>query len=137
MNPTRWTWVWASSRSWWWPGKSGLLQSMGSQRVGHDWATELNWTEFYEEERWQTLPEVAEENKVPPSSVFFRWDKQFLIRNQERLIFHLQQIMHYMASYFFPFISGFCRTVDHNHFLPLHTLILMIVIMYFLFLTST
>ena len=46
MNPTRWMWVWASSRSWWWPGKSGLLQSMGSQRVGHDWATELNWTEL-------------------------------------------------------------------------------------------
>ena len=42
---TRWTWVWASSRSWWWTGKPGVLQSMGSQRVGHDWATELNWTE--------------------------------------------------------------------------------------------
>ena len=36
--------VWASSRSWWWTGKFGVLQSMGSQRVGHDWATELNWT---------------------------------------------------------------------------------------------
>ena len=32
-----------SSGSWWWTGKSGVLQSMGSQRVGHDWATELNW----------------------------------------------------------------------------------------------
>ena len=42
---TWWTWVWASSVSWWWTGKPGLLQSMGSQRVGHDWATELNWTE--------------------------------------------------------------------------------------------
>ena len=40
-----WTWVWASSRSWWWTGKPGVLQSMGSQRVGHDQATELNWTE--------------------------------------------------------------------------------------------
>ena len=37
---TQWTWVWASSRSWWWTGKPGMLQSMGSQRVGHDWATE-------------------------------------------------------------------------------------------------
>ena len=44
-SPTQWTWVWASSESWWWTGKSGVLQSMGSQRVGHDWATELNWTE--------------------------------------------------------------------------------------------
>ena len=36
-------WVWASSGSWWWTGKPGMLQSMGSQRVGHDWATELSW----------------------------------------------------------------------------------------------
>ena len=41
---TRWTWVWASSRSWRWAGKPGMLQSMGSQRVGHDWAERLNWT---------------------------------------------------------------------------------------------
>ena len=42
-SPTWWTWVWASFGSWWWKGKPGMLQSMGSQRVGHDWATELNW----------------------------------------------------------------------------------------------
>ena len=40
---TQWTWVWVSSWSWWWRGKPGVLQSMMSQRVGHDWATELNW----------------------------------------------------------------------------------------------
>ena len=39
---TWWTRVWASSKSWWWTGKPGVLQSMGSQRVRHDWATELN-----------------------------------------------------------------------------------------------
>ena len=44
--PTRWTWVLTRSRSWWWTGKPGVLQSMGSQRVRHDWATELNWTEW-------------------------------------------------------------------------------------------
>ena len=42
-SPTRQTWVWASSGSLWWTGKPGMLQSMGSQRVRHDWATELNW----------------------------------------------------------------------------------------------
>ena len=44
--PPRWTWVWASSRSWWWTGKPGVMQSMGSQRVRHDW---VNCTEphFY------------------------------------------------------------------------------------------
>ena len=42
---TRLTWVWASSGSWWWTGRPGVLQSMGSQRVGHDWATGLSdWT---------------------------------------------------------------------------------------------
>ena len=45
-SPTQWTQVSASSRSWWWTGKPGMLQSMGSQRVVHDWATELNWTDL-------------------------------------------------------------------------------------------
>ena len=40
-SPTRWTWVWTSFRRWWKTRKSGVLQSMESQRVGHDWATEL------------------------------------------------------------------------------------------------
>ena len=40
---TQWTWVWVNFGSWWWTGRPGVLQSMGSQRVGHDWATELNW----------------------------------------------------------------------------------------------
>ena len=38
-SPTQWTWIWASSGSWWWTGKPGALQFMGSQRVGHDWMT--------------------------------------------------------------------------------------------------
>ena len=42
-SPTQWTWVWANSRSWYWIGRPGVLQSMGSQRVGQDWTTELNW----------------------------------------------------------------------------------------------
>ena len=42
VSLTWWTWVWPSSRSWWWTGKPGKLQSMGSQRVRSDWVTELN-----------------------------------------------------------------------------------------------
>jgi len=42
---SQWTWVRVNSGSWCWTGKPGVLQSMGSQRVRHDWATELNWTE--------------------------------------------------------------------------------------------
>ena len=43
---TWWTWVWVDSGSWWWAGRPGMLWFMGSQRAGHDWVTELNWTEF-------------------------------------------------------------------------------------------
>ena len=39
------TWVWMNSGSWWWTGRPGVLRFMGSQRVGHDWATELSWTD--------------------------------------------------------------------------------------------
>ena len=50
---TWWTWVWVSSGSWWWTRKPGVLQSMGSQRVGHNWATEPNWTEAFGRKRWE------------------------------------------------------------------------------------
>ena len=43
-SPTQWTWVWANSGSWWWTGRPGVLQSLWSQRVGHDWVTDMNWT---------------------------------------------------------------------------------------------
>ena len=42
-SPTRWTWVWVDSGSWWWTGRPGVLRFMGSKRVGHYWATELNY----------------------------------------------------------------------------------------------
>ena len=42
-SPTQWTWVWVGSGSWFWTGRPGVLQLMGSERAGHDWATELNW----------------------------------------------------------------------------------------------
>ena len=59
---TQWIWVWRNSRSWWWTGRPGVLQSMGSQRVRNNWVTELNWMQrssipcpFYAEHRvtWQ------------------------------------------------------------------------------------
>ena len=44
---TWWTWVWVTSGSLWRTGRPGVLRFTGSQRVGHDWVTELNWTEWY------------------------------------------------------------------------------------------
>ena len=66
VSPTQWTWVWVSSGSWWWTGRPGVLQSIGSQRVGHDRVTKLNWTENH----WCTnLPSslVAQIVKTPPA----------------------------------------------------------------------
>ena len=56
--PTRWTWDWASPVSWWWTGKPGVLQSMGSQRVGHNWATKVNRDQGNTKSEWsiQQLP---------------------------------------------------------------------------------
>ena len=42
---TQWTWVWVNSGSWWWTGRPGVLWFMGSQRVEHDWATDLIWSD--------------------------------------------------------------------------------------------
>ena len=41
---TRWAWIWVNCGSWWWTRRPGVLRFTGSQRVGHDWVTELNWT---------------------------------------------------------------------------------------------
>ena len=56
-SPTQWTWVLVNSGRWWWTGRPGVLQFMGSQKVGHDWATELNWTELMHktDNSWETV----------------------------------------------------------------------------------
>ena len=43
---TRWMWVWVNSGSWWWTGRPGMLRFMGLQRVGHDWVTDLIWSDL-------------------------------------------------------------------------------------------
>ena len=45
-SSTQWTRAWVGARNWWWTGKPGVLQPIGSQRIRHDWVTELNWTEL-------------------------------------------------------------------------------------------
>ena len=57
---TQWTWVWVKSRSWWWIGRPDVLQSMGLQRIGHDWATELNWIDWTPSTHWILMPEAAD-----------------------------------------------------------------------------
>ena len=47
-SPTQRAWVWVDSGSWWWTGRPGMLRFTGSQRVGHNWETELNWIGFHQ-----------------------------------------------------------------------------------------
>ena len=56
---TRWTWVRVNSGSWWWTGRPGVLRFMRSQRVGHDWATELNWSDW----KWKAHSYFADVQK--------------------------------------------------------------------------
>ena len=59
---TQWTWVWANSGRWWRTRKLGILQSMGSQRVGHDWATEQQQQQYvlksYRTPYWNTCVDI-------------------------------------------------------------------------------
>ena len=57
----QWMRLWVNSGSWWWTGRPGMLQFMGSQRVGHDWATELNWTEQWYSHR-DSIPLATHRN---------------------------------------------------------------------------
>ena len=61
---------WASSRSWCWRGKPGILQSMGSQRVGHDWAAELNW---YSHPGCALIPASPKQEPFNPPTYHFAW----------------------------------------------------------------
>ena len=74
---TRWTWIWVNSGSWWWTGRPGMLWFMGSQRVGHDWATELSLTEYTQEEsewlfRWK-INNYKQGIKYKYHSIIWRW----------------------------------------------------------------
>ena len=51
---TQWTWVWVNSGSWWWTGRPGMLRFMGLWRIGHDWATDLIWSDLIVRTKWCT-----------------------------------------------------------------------------------
>ena len=75
-SPTPWTWVWASSGSWWWTRKPGVLQSTESQRVGHDWATELTWGTKEPEVGREPKESGVLENVLQAGSSFLKWQKK-------------------------------------------------------------
>ena len=72
VSPTQWTWVRVNSGGWWWTGRLGVLQSTGSQRVGREWTTELNWNIL--------LVQAIHDDKKNLVSWFTKW-KSFLLMN--------------------------------------------------------
>ena len=101
---TQWTWVWASSGSWWRTGKPGLLQSMGSQRVGHDWVTELNWNGFL----------------CHCSDCVIQWDRRNVTVNlnkELRLEFFTYSLTHFLLKELDNFILILCpKTHYYSHY---------------------
>ena len=91
---TKWTCFGVSSRSWWWTGRPGVLQSMGSQRVGHDWATQLNWSLMYIDAKIL-------------DNILARWIQQ-----------HIKRFIHHDQVGFISGIHGFfriCKSVSVIH----------------------
>ena len=60
---TQWTWVWVNSGIWWWKGRPGMLQSMGSWKFRHDWATEMNWSKWAQYNHKDPYKRKAERSK--------------------------------------------------------------------------
>ena len=85
-SPTWWTWVWVSSGSWRWTGRLGMLQSMALQRVGHDWVTELNWTEPVVVTKVNRYPGMCR-NEVSPigMQVIEIWSSSLLLHQTGRV----------------------------------------------------
>ena len=93
---TPWTWVWASSGCWWWTGRPGVLQSMGSQRVRHDWATELNWVSG--DQRRDSAIHIHCPLKPPPMHVDIKyWAKFHVLCNRFLLVIHFKYSSVYMT----------------------------------------
>ena len=75
-SPTQWTWVWVDSESWWWTGRPGVLHSMGSQRVRHDWVTELS--------RWRRKTGIYQIHRKKKQQLSY-WLDVWVLKDEERL----------------------------------------------------
>ena len=82
--PTQWTWVWVDSGSWWWTGRPGMLQFMGSQRIEHDWA---NWDVIILTLHISRHKELATVHRGP----FHYWTIIFFLNSPFSQILHRQK----------------------------------------------
>ena len=126
-SPTQQTWVWVDSRSWWWTGRPGVLQFMGLQRVKHDWATELNWTDHSHgiPSSWSLfshlhLTPMENSPSEPPSpsplpSSYFSWARIWREGRESMIVTYPFQwaliIYQTLHRYFVPWL----HQITHNH----------------------
>ena len=92
---TRWTWVWVNCGSWWWTGRPGMLRFMGLQRVKHDWATELNWSEGFLIKWWGCYYLVADWLNINDASIS-RFSRECLEINEKVMDKYYWQASHRM-----------------------------------------
>ena len=92
----------ALNRSWWWTGRPGVLQFMGSKRIGHDWATELNWTETFI---------TGQSNTTGGKSFLCTWDKWIL-----RALLSDTWFLNTLCEFKTILLLNDCTTKKHNHF---------------------
>ena len=75
---TRWTWVWVNSGSWWWTGRLSMLQSLWLQRVRHDWATQLNWTDNVDHIRGREInSQLFHDRHLDPDILYHNYLERF------------------------------------------------------------
>ena len=95
-SPTQWTWVWVNSGRWWWTGRPGVLRFMGLQTVGHDWATELNWTELVHSPQhvqqflWGSISSSVKQDDNP-SYIAWQQGWDLMLKNDIYLLTNLNQ----------------------------------------------
>ena len=117
---TQWTWIWLNSGSWWWTGRPGVLQSMGSQKVGQGWVTELNLPRGNQTLHVSRL--ICLLSTFPASSV-----------SSWKTSFHLWQFPFYFPSLsflscLFPIVSAYKSALLSSSFLFLLTSLLFLLI---------
>jgi len=93
-SPTQWTWVSASSGSWWWTGKPGVLQSMWSQRVGHNWATELIWFSLLRRRNLQPNSCLSNKHMASYSWGYQAYYSRSSLKKKKTLVLHIMNFGH-------------------------------------------
>ena len=102
-SPSLWTWLWVDSGSWWWTGRPSMLWFMGSQRVRHDWVTELNWTESF-----LCFAKAVKFNQVPLVyfCFYFHYSRRWVIENLALIYIIKYSALLSSKSFFFFLVFG-------------------------------